>query len=239
MAWRLVRRHCWYARIVFALLPMLLLRVSMVMAADPHGHCICDHDVVLDSNGKLQPWTGYDNVMRLSQNFIENCPTTRTVFGNDPWYLVTSKLNPDGTYMSNQNCQGSNVYWASNSLNKYYAFCGDVAAIRPVRLMLDRILHYLTPATANWANCPITQDNTPDGQYTDRYSEPDKMALVGSACINFHKLTGEKKYLSAAIGIANTLAQKVRPGDATHSPLPFRVNTSNGSVSSAPQRKRS
>jgi hypothetical protein len=233
MARHLVRRHGWYVRIVFALMLLPLLRVSAVMAADPHGHSICDHIVVLDSNGKLQPWTGYDNVMRLSQNFIEHCPTTRTVFGNDPWYVVTSKLNPDGTYIKNQNCQGSNVYWASYSLNKYYAFSGDAAAIKPVRLMLDRILHYLTPATASWPHCPITQDNTPDGQYTDSYSEPDKMALVGSACINFYQFTGEQKYLDAAIGIANTLAQKVRPGDATHSPLPFRVNVGDGSVIAA------
>lgn len=206
---------------ILALLPV---------ASPASAAALCDHEVVLDSSGTLQPWTSYDNVLRYSENFIKNCPTTSTAFGNDPWYLVTSKLNPDGTYMANQNCQGSHAYWATQTLTKYYAYSGDTAAIRPVRDILDRIMQYHSPAGAAWANCPITQDNTPDGQYTDSYSEPDKMAMVGSAYVGFYKLTGEQKYLSAAVGIANTLVQKVQPGDATHSPLPFRVQPNDGAV---------
>lgn len=212
----------------YMLFPAILVLLTHVSAAN--AAFICDHEVVLDANGKLQPWTSYDNVLRYSQGFITNCPTTPTAFGNDPWYLVTSKLNPDGTYMANQNCQGSHAYWATQTLTKYYAYSGDAAAIRPVRSILDRILQYHTPANASWANCPITQDNTPDGQYTDSYSEPDKMAMVGSAYVNFYKLTGEQKYLNAAVGIADTLVQKIRPGDETHSPLPFRVQLSDGAV---------
>lgn len=209
--------------------------LAVVLASGPgaallSAAALCDHEVVLDSTGRLQPWTSYDNVLRYSQNFITNCPTTPTAFGNDPWYLVTSKLNADGTYMANQNCQGSHAYWATQTLSKYYAYSGDAAAIQPVRNILDRIMQYQTPAGAAWANCPITQDNSPDGQYTDTYSEPDKMAMVGSAYVGFYKLTGEQKYLNAAVGIANTLAQKVQPGTATTSPLPFRVQVGNGAA---------
>ena len=228
MAWTLIRRRAAKIRTTVVLLVAGVLGVAAARAVT-----LCDHEVVLDGNGRLQPWTSYDNVLRYSENFIENCPTTPTVSGNDPWYLVTSKLNPDGTYMANQNCQGSHAYWATQTLTKYYAYSGDTAAIQPVRKILDRILQYQTPATAAWANCPITQDNTPDGQYTDSYSEPDKMAMVGSAYVAFYKLTGEQKYLNAAVGIANTLAQHVQPGDASHSPLPFRVQVGTGVTTGA------
>lgn len=214
-----------YVRAVLVVALPLVPGAAVVNAA-----ALCDHEVVLDSTGRLQPWTSYDNVLRYSQNFITNCPTTATAFGNDPWYLVTSKLNADGTYMANQNCQGSHAYWATQTLSKYYAYSGDAATIQPVRNILDRIMQYQTPVNAAWANCPITQDNTPDGQYTDTYSEPDKMAMVGSAYVGFYRLTGEQKYLNAAVGIADTLAQKVQQGDATHLPLPFRVEASSGAV---------
>jgi hypothetical protein len=56
------------------------------------------------------------------------------------------------------------------------------------------------------------------------------MAMVGYAYVRFSKLTGEKKYLDAARGIAETLAAHVRDGDDAHSPLPFRVNLRTGEI---------
>jgi hypothetical protein len=61
-------------------------------AADSLG----DHKVVLDKSGRLLPWTSFDNVIKWSMNYIERCPTVRTKFGDDPWYLVTSKLTDKG-----------------------------------------------------------------------------------------------------------------------------------------------
>jgi hypothetical protein len=223
---RLLRR---WKCVVFPPVLALLLAVSTPAAAE----LILDHAVVLDGNGKLQPWTSYDNVLRWSENYIKNCPTVSTAHGNDPWYLVTSKFHSNGTYYSNQNNQGGNAYFAAETLAKYYAYSGDAAAIQPVRKMLDRLLYYHTPTGAAWPNCPITQDDTPDGRYLDNDSEPDKMGMVGSAYLSFYKLTGEQKYLNAAVGVANTLAGKVRAGDAAHSPLPFRVQTGTGVVTAA------
>ena len=38
------------------------------------------------------------------------------------------------------------------------------------------------------------------------------------------------KYLRAAVGIADTLAAKVKPGDGDNSPWPFRVHAQTGEV---------
>jgi hypothetical protein len=189
-----------------------------------------DHAVVLDKDGRLLPWTSFDNVIKWSMNYITHCPTTHTKFGDDPWYLVTSKLTEKAEFMRNQNCQGSHAYWSVETLMRYYPNSGDEEAIKCVRLILDRILYYHTPSDWGWPNVPRTQDNSPDGEYTDDAGEPDKMCMVGVAYIKFYKFTGEGKYLAAARGIARTIASHVVEGDSKTSPLPFRVNLQSGKI---------
>ncbi len=213
----------------FLLSTLTCLTMSLSATAAEKA-AIMDHAVVLDSAGRLQPWTSYDTVIRQSMNFIKNCPTHPTRHGDDPWFLVTSKLTKECGFYLNQNNQGSNAFYAVETLRRYYAFTGDDSAFIPVRLLLDRVLLYNTPANWAWANVPRTQDNTPDGAYADDYSEPDKISMVGSACVRFYKLSGETKYLDAAIKIAETLKSHLRAGDAENPPLPFRVELKTGKV---------
>jgi hypothetical protein len=195
-------------------------------AADSLG----DHKLVLDKSGRLLPWTSFDNVIKWSMNYIERCPTVRTKFGDDPWCLVTSKLTDKAEFMRNQNCQGSHAYWGVETVTRYYAYTGDEVAIKCIRPNLDRILYYHTPPDWAWPSVPRTQDNSPDGEYTDDTSDVDKICMVGAAYVKFYKLTGEKKYLEAARAIAKTIASHVAKGDAKVSPLPFRVNLKDGKV---------
>ena len=99
--------------ILITLLSWILIVPAQLSFA---GEKIRDHEVVLDEQGRLLPWTSYDNIIRWSMNFIKNCPTTQTKFGDDPWYLVTAKYNEDGAYLTKQNNQGSNVYWGVETL---------------------------------------------------------------------------------------------------------------------------
>src|ERR1039457_1422434 len=46
-------------------------------------------------------------------------------------------------------------------------------------------------------------------------------------------MTGNRKYLDAALGIAGTLAARVKPGDGDNSPWPFRVHAQTGEVHKA------
>jgi len=210
----------------FFLTLWLLATVPLCLASDR----ILDHDVVLDAQGRLQPWTSYDNVIAWSVHFINQCPTIQTKFGRDPWYLVTAKFNEDGQYLKKQNNQGSNIYWAMESAKKYYAYSGDPSLFPAVRKLIDRCLLYRTPADWAWSNVPRTQDDSPDGEYTDDWSEPDKMCMVAIGCIDFYKYSGEVKYLDAAKQIAQTICRHLQPGDAEHSPLPFRVHLQSGRV---------
>ena len=101
--------------LLFTLCGLLIIASAVLIA----GERIRDHDVVLDKQGRLQPWTSYDNIIRWSMNFIQQCPTIQTKFGDDPWYLVTAKFSKNGTFLKKQNNPGSNVYWGVETLKKY------------------------------------------------------------------------------------------------------------------------
>lgn len=191
---------------------------------------LMDHEVVLDEASRLQPWTTYKNIISGSMEYIKHCPTVHTHHGEDPWYLVTSALEEDGSFKRNQNNQGGNAYYAVETLRRYLARTKDQEAITPVRLLLDRVLRYHTPEDWAWPRVPRTQDDSPDGRYTDIWSEPDKMSMAGTAYLRFAELTGDEHYVPGALQIADTLLSKLSPGDKDHSPLPFRVNLKTGEV---------
>jgi hypothetical protein len=214
----------------FLLLLCLLFFTSIGLTQHNDAKKIRDHEVVLDADGRLQPWTSYDNIIRWSLNFLQNCPTTKTTFGDDPWYLVTSKFNPDGTIRLKQNNPGSNVYWGVETLRKYYAYSGDETAFEPIKRLLERMLHYHTPTDWAWPDVPRTQDDRPDGEYTDEWGGVDKLCMAAIGYLNYYKLTGEEIYLKKMLSTSRTVLQHVQSGDANHSPLPFRVNFKTGDI---------
>src|SRR2546430_9614421 len=58
----------------------------------------------------------------------------------------------------------------------------------------------------------------------------DRVGDLGFGYAQFYELTGERRYLRAAVAAANALARRVRKGDADHTPWPFRVNARTGAV---------
>jgi hypothetical protein len=193
------------------------------------------HEIVLDQQERLEAWTSYDAVVRLAMDFIRNCPVDPV--NGLPWYMQYSCFwtdplrptiwpdNPAGKYA-----------WAVTTLLKYYPYSGDSSHIVIVRSMLDRLWDYRTPGNFAWPDIPYASalpgtgvyfGARADGEYV---TEPDKVAQVGRAYVDFYELTGEMKYLQVGQRIAEVLAQKIRPGDEFHSPWPFRVDVRDGKV---------
>ena len=54
--------------------------------------------------------------------------------------------------------------------------------------------------------------------------------MLGLGYLLFYELTGDRRYLRAAVATGEALARHVRAGDATHTPWPFRVNARTGAV---------
>ena len=205
------------------------------------------HPVALDAQGKLLAWyqpeknLGYDHVIRLGWDFIEHKvpPDTRHHTGLKI-YLINSVF--DGKTLQGTNWQHNPaMVFASfvDSLVGWYPYSGDEEAVQAVRGMLDHQLsHGTTPADWDWSGVPFATncDDEPDygrciqDMPHEFYGgiETDKVGELGTGYALFYKLTGERKYLHAAIRCAQALARHVRPGDADHTPWPFRVDARTG-----------
>jgi hypothetical protein len=205
------------------------------------------HPVVLDAQGKLLAWyqpeknLGYDHVIRLAWDFIEHKVPLDSKHGTGlKIYLINSVY--DATTL-----QG--VYWQHNpamvfaafvdSLVGWYPYSGDEDAVQAVREMLDHQLKAgTTPSDWEWPGVPFATgcgneadygrciENMPHEFYGG--IETDKVGELGTGYVLFYKQTGDAKYLDAAIRCAQALARHVRPGDADHTPWPFRVDARTG-----------
>ncbi|MFL6029150.1 MAG: alpha/beta hydrolase family protein [Gaiellaceae bacterium] len=210
------------------------------LRAGPLHRLLPWHRRVRDANGRLLPWyrpsagLGYDHVLRLGWNFIER--RSRDV---QLRYAVF-----DGSSLRG-------IYWQHNpafvnagfvdSLVAWYAYSGDRLAVAAVRRMLDyHLAHGTTPAGWAWPRVPFatacagarTYGRCLAGMPRSFYGgiEPDKVGLLGRGYLLFHELTGERRYLTAALRAANALARHVRAGDTARTPWPFRADARSGRV---------
>jgi hypothetical protein len=107
-----------------------------------------------------------------------------------------------------------------------------------MRFIADYYLsHGLSPEDAGWPGIPFPYNTLIYSGYYDGdmvigkdYTQPDKAGSFGDELITMYKMTGNPRYLDAAVKIANTLAQHTEKGDNDHSPLPFKVDAFTGAV---------
>jgi hypothetical protein len=238
------------AQLMLGSVPAAVAAAAPAPAAAPTAYVNSElpwHAAVVNAHGKLLAWyrpgqhLGYDEVLRLGWNFIENkipdeAGTQLKV------YLVNSVF--DGTTLQGQ-------YWQSNpamtfgsfvdSAVAWYPYSGDRKAIRTVEGMLDYALaHGTTPAGWSWGDVPFSTGcgNQPDyGRCLSDMPksfygglEPDKVGELGIGYALFYEMTGNRRYLEAAIHCADALAAHVRPGDDTHTPWAFRVDGKTGAT---------
>jgi hypothetical protein len=208
------------------------------------------------------PGAGYDKVINLASDFIKNgCPVEPTT--NLKLYMVhTYFLTPRevGRAAFDKGLSGSDdgltpactfANFVKSFVLLYFPYSGDSSYIGIVRQCLDRLIdHGTTPAGWVWAKCPYASANPRSTEYFGATHwgvggrndgpfviEPDKVGETGIEYLHFYEVTGEKKYLDAAIDCADALSKNVRKPDRKdyakeplHSPWPFRVSAENGQV---------
>ncbi|MDQ2968710.1 MAG: hypothetical protein M3R37_10395 [Actinomycetota bacterium] len=205
------------------------------------------HRAVRDAQGRLLPWyrpqagLGYDRVLRLGWRFIEqHVPrdprTGERVYLN---YAVFDGVTLRGLYWQH-NPAFLNATFV-DSLVSWYPYSGDRRAVQAVRGMLDyQLAHGTSPAGWAWPRVPFATSCAGERRYgrclaglPRRFyggTETDKVGMLGLGYLLFYELTGEHRYLRAAVAAGTALARHVRAGDATHTPWPFRVNARTGAV---------
>jgi hypothetical protein len=233
----------------FAIAAILLLPAT-IYAQDVYVNAqVPWQPVVVDAQGKLLAWyqpkknLGYDHVIRLGWDFIEHKVPQDSLYGTGlKVYLINSVF--DGKTLQGTNWQHNPaMLFASfvDSLVGWYPYSGDEEAVQAVRGMLDyQLAHGTTPSDWEWPDVPFATScgNAPEygrciqDMPHEFYGgiETDKVGELGTGYALFYKLTGDRKYLDAAIRCAQALARHVRPGDAEHTPWPFRVDARTGAT---------
>lgn len=229
---------------------VLALAASPATAADDFVNAQLPwHKAVLDSQDKLLAWfqpeknRGYDKVLKLGWDFMEHKVPNDTRHGTGlKIYLINSVYHPDTLQGFNWQHDPAMLFAGMvDSLMGWYPYSGDEEALRVVREMLDhQLAHGTTPADWDWASVPFATNCDDEPEYgrciqnmpREFYGgvETDKIGELGVGYTLFYEMTGEKKYLDAALRSADALSKHVRSGDDEHTPWPFRVDARTGEV---------
>lgn len=210
--------------------------------SEANEQTIAGRPVQLDSKGKLLPWpmadsTGYSYSSHfLSQWMILKDQLHRTQM---PYFhccfdfdRTTFELQPDFHWA---NSTGYLRAMMEGFIERLYPYTGDPSTVEALQQFVDYELDYgLTPKGYVWAEVPYPSANPGSRRYTgwsqhgEDYVEPHVVGEDGYGYLRLYEMTGNTRYLQAAIRCADALVKNYKPGDATRSPWPYRAFARDG-----------
>jgi hypothetical protein len=222
---------------------MLMKRTTMILlvfvaALPAWAERLGYHDIQTDSNGQIISWAAadpgqaYGRVIGVVWDFWKHLGTCSN---GVPYFYQHQVWKPEH---DGRGLGGDQLAMALSSLNLLYGYSGDPEA----RAMMVRIADYylghgFSRPTDAWPNLPFPYNTELHSGVYDGdmragkgFLQPDKAGAFGIELLTLYEMTGSPRYLTAAKGIADTLAAKVTPGDAEHSPWPFRVQARTGEL---------
>lgn len=233
------------------LLMCLYLSYAAYSQANTLKEVFCGHRVLLDNENKLLPWYtpmeyAYDHFLDIRWNFIKSqvpnspAPHPRSDYPQYYFYCAfidkEGKLEPD----SWMNDVGEKLPNWFESARLYYAYTGDFTVMQIIMDMADYYLeHGTSPPDFSWPDFPYTTTNAGDIEFRGFTNEGhlalheiqvDHAAEMGLTYFRLYRFSENRKYLDAALHVADVLADKARDGNAEKSVWPYRVVMSSGEI---------
>ena len=233
------------------LLIVFFLSTTVVVGQQPfpvtstvNESSIAGRPVELDGQGKLLPWpmpnnTGYS----YSAYFLSQWTILWDQFKRQrlPYYFccfdfdrTTFELMPDWHWV---NSTGYLRAMMQGFVERLYPYTGDPHTLEFLQNFVDYELENgLTPEGYAWARVPYPSANPGSHRYTgwsnhgEDYVEPHVVGEDGYAYLRLYEMTGNTKYLRAAIRCAEALVKNFKTGDELHSPWPYRCFARDGSL---------
>ncbi len=215
---------------------LLLLPAPALLAASPI--MMGSHEAKYAADGSLIPWTSWSDVLNREMSWYLQCPIEHDY----PRFVWMTFM--DGEHQADpkrfdfipsmQNGVGIISYL------KYYNYTGrkNAKVLEFAHYMGDYLVkESLTPDTGKYprftrstgARGKFPQPADSGSQDDKPYEvQPDKGGIAGYALTLLYEETKDKRYLDQALQNARVLSANIRPGDATHSPWPFRVDYRTG-----------
>ncbi len=210
---------------------------------------IATHKVVLDGQSKIISWISpqslaYDRFLRDRWNFIfkgiPDCPGPAPRSNYPQYYFYCAykdqKMIPD-TWM---NDVGEKIPNWFESARLYYQYTGDRRALDIITGMINYTIdHGTSPAGFAWPGFPYTTTNAGDTLFRG-FTDSKKLVLhevqvdhagdMGYAYYKLYLYTGNEKFKTAAVEVADALAAHARTGSATQSVWPYRLVMKDGRI---------
>ncbi len=228
----IIAMHC-TLRLLLAV--VLLLGLSATACAQT---IIGNHPACYDANGILLPWTSYADALEREMGWYAKCPLEHGY----PRFVFMTFM--DGDYQpivrkpsfipATQNGMGiiSYLKWY------HYRHEREPQVLAFARAMGDYLVNEsLTPEEGKYPRFTRSTGwrskfpQPPDcGSQNDLpfEIEPDKGGIAGYALVLLYEETKDEKYLRQAEHNARVLVANMVPGDASHSPWPFRADYRTG-----------
>jgi len=208
---------------------------------------IAGRAVQLDSHGKLMPWpladdTGYS----YSSDFLAQWTILWDQYNRQrlPYYYccfdfdrTTFEMSPD-THWANST--GYLRAMLEGFIERLYPYTGDARTLVFLQDFVDYELENgQTPEGYAWSRVPYASANPGAKHYSgwssmgEDYIEPHVVGEDGYAYLRLYEMTGNTKYLRAAIRCADALLKNYKVGDEKTSPWPVRCYARDGRVEGA------
>jgi hypothetical protein len=203
---------------------------------------IAGRSVNLDARGKLLPWPMPDNTgYSYSAYFLSQWTILWDQYNRQrlPYYYccfdfdrTTFELAPDPHWA---NSTGYLRAMMEGFIERLYPYTGDERTLIFLRSFVDYELeHGLTPEGYAWPQVPYASANPGAARYSgwsnlgEDYIEPHVVGEDGYGYLKLYEMTGDTKYLRAAIRCAEALVKNYAPGDDKKSPWPVRCYARDG-----------
>jgi hypothetical protein len=221
----------------FLLCASLLIPVFLLSQTAP-TIVIATHEARFDPECHLLSWIAWNTALEREMRFYQQCPADQGY----PRFVSVTFLDgnwqpqPDRTDTIPATQDGMGIL----SYLKYYELRGkrDPEYLRTARAMGDYLVKEantpnegkyprFTRSTGKRGNFPQPADCGSQADHPYEI-EPDKGGVSGYALVELLNATGDQKYLKQGLHNARVLAANQLPGDASHSPWPFRADYRTG-----------
>jgi hypothetical protein len=205
---------------------------------------IAGRPVALDAQGKLLPFpmpadTGYS----YSAYFLSQWTIVWDQYNRQRFQYYYCCFDFDRTTFEAY----PEKHWANSTgylrammqgfMERLYPYTGDARTLEFLRNFVDyELANGLTPEGYAWSQVPYPSANPGSPRYTgwsdhgEDFVEPHVVGEDGYGYLRLYEMTGDTRYLMAAIRCADALVKNFKAGDEQNSPWPYRCFARDGSI---------
>jgi len=215
-----------------------LLLLLCGSAATAGAQTLAGHVARFDGEGHLLPWISWSTALERELRFYEQCPSEHgyplfvtETFLDGNWIPLPERRD---TIPAMQNGMGIVSYLKLHALYHRSAYLdtaramGDFLARETLTPDVGSYPRF-TRSTGLRGQFPLAADAGSQSDHPYEI-EPDKGGIAGYALVLLFEASGERRYLEQALQNAHVLAANQKPGDAAHSPWPFRADYRSGAA---------